>query len=55
MTKRFKLNHIVQVPTFVSDTNLQSMKRSLIKIDVPSNINSSWSLKQIVNWAGSKI
>ena len=53
--KRFKLNHIVQVPTFVSDTNLQSIKRSFIKIDLPSNINNSWSLKQIVNWAGSKI
>ena len=47
--KRFKLNHVAQIP------NNERIRRSVIKIDLPSSINSSWSLKQIVNWAGSNI
>ena len=50
--KRFKLNHIAQIPKVV---NGERMRRSVIKLDLPRSINSSWSLTQIVNWAGSKI
>ena len=47
--KRFKLNHIAQIP------NGQRIRRSVVKMDLPGDINGSWSLSQIVNWAGSKM
>ena len=50
--KRFKLNHIAQIPKVTSG---ERMRRSVIKLDLPRSINSSWSLTQIMNWAGSKI
>jgi hypothetical protein len=53
--RRFRLNHIAQVPKVVNGTNVEKVKKSLMKIKVPNSINSSWSLTQIMNWAGSKM
>ena len=53
--RRFRLNHIAQVPKVVNGMNVETVKKSLMKIKVPNNINSSWSLTQIMNWAGSKM
>ena len=53
--QRFRLNHIAQVPKLVNGTNVETVKKSLMKIKVRSDINSSWSLTQIMNWAGSKM
>ena len=50
--KRFKLNHIAQIPKVRSD---ERMRRRVVKLDLPTSINSSWSLTQIMNWAGSKM
>jgi hypothetical protein len=48
--RRFRLNHVAQVPK-----DVEKVKRTVMKLKVPTGINSSWSLTQIVNWAGSKI
>jgi hypothetical protein len=48
--RRFRLNHIAQVPK-----GDEKVKRTLMKLKLPKGINSSWSLTQIMNWAGSKI
>ena len=48
---KFKLNHIAQIPKI----NTERTRKSLIKLELPGTIDSSWSLTQIVNWAGSKI
>ena len=48
--KRFKMNHIAQIPKVD-----ERVRKSLIKLELPKSINSSWSLTQIMNWAGSKI
>lgn len=53
--KRFKLNHVAQIPKVLNGTKVERMRRRVIKLDLPGGINSSWSLKQIVNWAGSNI
>ena len=52
--KRFKLNHIAQVPKVVNSVNVEKVRKSLVKLELPKSINSSWSLTQIMNWAGSK-
>ena len=52
--RRFKLNHVAQVPKLVNGLNVERVRKSLVKLELPSNINSSWSLTQIMNWAGSK-
>jgi hypothetical protein len=49
------LNHIAQVPKVVNGTNVEKVKKSLMKLKLPNSINSSWSLTQIMNWAGSKM
>ena len=48
---RFKLNHIVQVPKI----DVEKVQKSVIKLNLPMNIKPSWTLTQIMNWAGSKI
>ena len=48
--RRFRLKHIAQVPK-----GDEKVKRTLMKLKLPKGINSSWSLTQIMNWAGSKI
>jgi len=53
--KRFKLNHIVQVPKLINGINVEKVRKGLVKIELPHSIDSSWSLTQIMNWAGSKI
>jgi hypothetical protein len=53
--KRFKLNHIAQVPKLINGINVEKVRKGLVKIELPQSINSSWSLTQIMNWAGSKI
>ena len=53
--RRFRLNHIAQVPKVVNGTNVEKVKKSLMKLKLPNSINSSWSLTQIMNWAGSKM
>jgi hypothetical protein len=50
--KRFKLNHIAQIPKVTSG---ERVRRRVVKLDLPNSINSSWSLTQIMNWAGSKM
>jgi hypothetical protein len=52
---RFKLNHIVQIPKLVNGLDIERAKKSLMKLDLTTNIKPSWTLTQIVNWAGSKI
>ena len=46
---RFKLNHIVQVPKL----DVEKVQKSIIKLDLITNIKPSWTLTQIMNWAGS--
>ena len=53
--KRFNLNHIAQVPKFVEGLNVERVRKSLAKLELLRGINSSWSLTQIMNWAGSKM
>ena len=53
--KRFRLNHVAQIPKLVNGVNVEKVRRTLVKIELPKSINSSWSLTQIMNWAGSKI
>jgi hypothetical protein len=53
--KRFKLNHIVQIPKLINGINVEKVRKGLVKIELPQSIDSSWSLTQIMNWAGSKI
>ena len=53
--KRFKLNHVAQIPKLVNGLNVEKVRKSLVKLELPKSINSSWSLTQIMNWAGSKI
>jgi hypothetical protein len=48
--RRFRLNHVAQVPK-----DVEKVKRTVMKLKVATGINSSWSLTQIMNWAGSKI
>ena len=50
---RFKLNHIVQVPKLVNGIDIERAKKSLMKLDLTTKIKPSWTLTQIVNWAGS--
>ena len=48
--RRFSLNHVAQVPK-----DVEKVKRTVMKLKVTKGINSSWSLTQIMNWAGSKM
>jgi hypothetical protein len=41
---------VAQVPK-----DVEKVKRTVMKLKVPNGINSSWSLTQIMNWAGSKM
>ena len=50
---RFNLNHIAQIPKLVNGINVEKARKTLVKIEFPKTINSSWSLTQILNWAGS--
>ena len=52
--RRFKLNHIAQIPKVMNNINVEKVRKSLVKLELPKSINSSWSLTQIMNWAGSK-
>jgi len=47
------LNHIAQIPKLVNGINVEKARKTLVKIEFPKTINSSWSLTQILNWAGS--
>jgi len=52
---RFKLNHVAQIPKVVNGVKVEKTKKGLVKLDLTRKIDSSWSLTQIINWAGSKI
>ena len=52
--QRFRLNHVAQVPKVVNGVNVERVRKSLVKLELPKGINSSWSLTQIMNWAGSR-
>lgn len=48
--QRFRLNHIAQIPK-----SGEKIRKILVKMELPGNIDAHWSLQRIVNWAGSKI
>jgi hypothetical protein len=49
--KRFKLNHIAQIPKLVDKLNTENVKKRLTKLNLTSSIDSSWSLVKIMEWA----
>ena len=48
--QRFKLNHIAQIPK-----SGEKVRKILVKMELPRNIDAHWSLQRIVNWVGSKM
>jgi len=52
--KRFNLKHVAQIPKVMNGVNVEKVRKSLVKLEFPKGINSSWSLIRIMNWAGSK-